>query len=146
MKNKSIIFLIVAAAICASFSYHRPHASAVKVDIPFGDTTGFQASKSDEWETVLLYFDQFVEDSVQFELVVRQKKSKKRTEESFIGTITDPRYRPKSKVVYEYFLLRDNTWSIRVETNGDCYIKQQTGKFLKEKPFVFPFKMRFKNK
>jgi hypothetical protein len=118
--------------------------------IETADTTSFIPNTNGGWNTLSVYLNQDTPDSVRFELILTQTTSITWSTEQFIGTISSNNYLPKKKQQAAYAVFMNNNWSMRIEKNGECFLKQVNGQSLgvsslPGNPFVIPVKVKYKS-
>jgi len=149
-EKRFYYFLIVGCVTVFLFSFESVGITEKNTKIKFADTTSFTPNTTEGWNILSSYLNQETPDSVEFELILLQNNSINWSAEQFIGKITNQTFIPRKiqKLTYDLFI--NNTWSVRVNTNGQCFLKQVNGatlgvSSLSGSPYVFPVKVRFKN-
>jgi hypothetical protein len=152
MGKEKLVFGFLIAGCIAVFAFKSKHEGLTKnkVDSKMADTTSFLPNTAKGWTILSSYLKQHTPDSVEFELILKQDNSITWATEQFIGTITNKDLLPKKIQKLSYDLYKDNTWSVRITTDGLCYLNQAKGEVLKTStlpgsPFVLPVKVRYKN-
>ena len=133
-----------------SFRFKPSESSERKINKPIGDTLSFQPNITGGWSKLSCYLNQDSEDTVEFELILKQTNLLNWTTEQFIGTITDTSFLPTTNQELTYNLLIGDRWSLLVTISGQCYLTRQSGLPLKPSslqgsPYVLPIRVRYKN-
>jgi len=149
-KNRFIIIgtVVFFALILSGFNVKPPVDHQLNSGKYGFDTTSFMPNAGSGWSIIASYIVQVGPDSVQLELLLK-RTTRIGKADNLIGTITNTNFYPAKNQRLDYYLLGDNVWIIRINTNGECYLKQDRGSDLKPSslpgsPDVIPIKVRFK--
>jgi|ERR1051326_3217294 hypothetical protein len=150
-KEKMVIYFLAASCLIAlAFRFKPLESPATRGIVHTGDTTSFVPNKSGGWDIISSYLNQDTPDSVEFDLILVHGNTVSFGNDQLIGAIYNKAFLPKTDQNVQYDLYRNNNWSVRINANGQCYLKQSGGDALKPSslvgnPYVLPVKVRYKN-
>ena len=90
------------------------------------------------------YVKKINNDSIAVELVLIHPNNLQWSDEQLVGYLDMPSVKPVAERLFVFYLLKDNSWQIRIASNGQVYIKQLTGDPPITDPAVIPIKTYFK--
>ena len=147
IEKKSMTYFIAALLIIQFGSSQQSYAQRERDDsvaMTKADTSRFFANTKADWKLFNSYVTQYTPDSVSLEVIIQQSKVINwKTEQSF-GKIKDKKLLPLKEQNIVYYLLNDS-YAIRIETEGKCYIKFLDGVPPSAAPTILPIKINYKN-
>src|SRR4051812_15161655 len=93
---KAVIFSFSVLFILAILGFKPLGQQLSKFPFPTGDTVSFRPNRTGGWGPYTVYLNQDTQDSVEFELILKQYNRVKWKNKQFIGTITNTAYIPKN--------------------------------------------------
>ncbi|MDX1955745.1 MAG: hypothetical protein SFU20_09450 [Chitinophagaceae bacterium] len=130
---------LVAAFLVLSF---EADAQSDSIALNSADTSQFSPNQQGNWRIYNAFFLDLGADSVQLELILRQDQTLDWGAEHYIGRIKNPSYVPQSEQSLS-FVLVNNTYSVRIDSIGKCYLKQLSGAPPVEAIVVVPVRINF---
>jgi hypothetical protein len=131
----SFIITVTGSKLLAQTDFSAAMANA--------DTSRFSANKKDGW----LLFDSYVSawqtDSAQLELLIQHANTINFKQEQLIGKIKYPALKP-GKEQSAVFSIVGNTYQLRIDNNGKCYLKFMNGGLPYADPVVLPIRVYYK--
>jgi len=106
------------------------------------DTSKFSVNTTGGWQLYNSFLDKYKTDSAQIELIV-QHDSINLAQEQYVGEIKYAPFRPSIMQTLAFSLLSDN-YTLRIETNGKCYLKWLSAPAQATGPVVIPLKVYYK--
>lgn len=153
MKKTFHFSILLFLTVIALSSFRSKPVLQNTLRSAIGDTASFIPNKSENWNMISAYLNQYTSDSVEFEIILTRTGLANigGANESFIGTITTPLYRPLKTQKVTYQLLVDNVWEIKISNDGQCFLRQIRGSAIgkaatSDNAAVLPIKIRYKNK
>jgi hypothetical protein len=107
------------------------------------DTSNFRINKKGNWVLYNSYVKQEPVDSVSLLLIVKQFRNIEWNKFQFVGTIKERSTIPSKKQDVLYYLLNDS-WLVRIDTDGKCYIKLNSGSLPQGDPVILPIQIKYK--
>ena len=136
--------IIGAAALLFCFFKNPDSNQMAKTGTTTTDTIPFVPDSTTGWRMYATYMNQDTPDSVRFEVILRHVALGGWKSDHYIGKISQSNFYPKTNQVSTYYLLRDR-WKIKVNKNGEVYIKLDSGSAPPGYPVVLPINTKFKN-
>ena len=142
-KSVFIFFGICLFGISYSYADKGTFNSYLKLNII--DSIPLRAYNVNRW-TLLgePYVKKTNNDSIAVELVLIHPNNLQWGDEQLVGYLDMPSVKPVAERLFVFYLLKDNSWQIRIASNGQVYIKQLTGDPPITDPAVIPIKTYFK--
>ena len=149
MTKKSLIIGLLVV-LCITAVCMVPSPTPTTYNVQQEDTTSFTPNSATGWSALSVYLNQDTPDSVFLGVILKQNSSMSWSAEQLIGTITNQEFIPTKIQRLSYDLFKDNTWTIRITDEGQCYLSQTKGETLRTSnlpgnPFVVPIKVRYRN-
>ena len=140
MKTKIFTLAIVLFVCLGRFAQTKSdilaHATA--------DSSRVAVNKKAGWQQYASYLTPVGTDSVMLETVVQHNKTGLvMSQEQLIGQIKQNKFRPKTVHNLSFSLL-SNSYSLRIEPNGKCYLKLLAGTLPDSDPVVIPVRVLYK--
>jgi len=109
------------------------------------DTSKFVPNRPGAWSMYSSYLAAAGPDSVSLEAVVSHNRNADWSQYQRFGRISDKKLWPMNTVEARYYLLTD-AYDIKVEKDGQCFIKLSVGQLPSNDPVVLPIRITFKGK
>lgn len=139
-----LIVITMASSSYRGVRHIHPTISAKNVHHPF-DSTTFLIDSAAGWSLFSPpYLGMLNADSAELELILSRNNDIDWTAEHKVGIISDSSFFPKSEQTYIFYLLNNNTWSIRITATGECYVTQTSGQPPSDNPAIVPVRAHFK--
>lgn len=138
MNKANIIFILLFGVItCHVFSQEdaRVLASA--------DTSNFSVNVNEEWLLYNSYVDHYKTDSAQLEIIIQHDNNIDWQVEQFVGTIKSSSLVPRT-IQNLLFILITDTYSVRIDQEGKCYLKFLTGILPSTEKVIIPVRVYYK--
>ncbi len=141
-----LITIYFSATAAVVFSVNILPVKQFYVTGPIPATTSgiFTPNTSDGFTVASSYLHQDTPDSVEFELILYHNSNLDWASEQWIGTI-DGSYIPVNEQQVIYYLLPNDSWNLRIATDGKCYLSLTRGVVPPGNPVILPVKIKYKN-
>ncbi|MDP4269357.1 MAG: hypothetical protein Q8909_04440 [Bacteroidota bacterium] len=107
------------------------------------DSSYFAINKKSGWGQYASHLTPIKTDSVMIETVLQHDKSIDWKQEQYIGKIKANGMQPKASRTASFNLL-SNTYQLRVEPNGKCYLQLTSGSLPDGDPAIVPVRVVYK--
>ena len=107
------------------------------------DTSRFTPNTKSDWSLFNSYVGLADKDSVVFEAIISHSRDIDWTTYQLFGRIKDKSMLPNQPQEVGYMLLTDR-YMVKVDVNGDTYIRLSEGQLPGSAPIVLPIKIAFK--
>lgn len=145
IEKKSMTYIITVLLILQLGFIQKSYAQRDdSMAMSKADTLRFFANTKEDWNLFNSYLTQATPDSVSFEVIIQQAKTINWKTEQYFGKIKDKKLLPVKEQNIVYHLLNDS-YAIRIEEEGKCYIKFLDGLPPSNTPTVLPIKINYKN-
>lgn len=121
--------------VVAQADYSKAYAAA--------DSSRFSLNKKDGWQLFNSFVSNYQKDSAQLELIIQHANNIDWRQEQYIGKIKYQPLQPGQEQSLPFNLLLD-TYILRIDDNGKCYLKFISGTLPTADPFIFPLKVLYK--
>src|SRR5207302_6536630 len=111
-----LLLVFVSKFDLPSIHQNAPH-------VPTGDTAAFKANQQAGWSLYSSYLNRDTPDSVEFEFIIQHTDNIDWNSEQFIGVIIKNDFKPVTSQQLRYQLLLDNLWAVRIEPNGQVFLR-----------------------
>ncbi|MDP4269359.1 MAG: hypothetical protein Q8909_04450 [Bacteroidota bacterium] len=139
MKTKIYIAAITLLVCVGGFAQTKSEVLAKGT----ADSTRFAINKKAGWQQYASYLTPVAPDSVMLETVLQHDKTIDWTQEQYIGKIKAAVMMPKASRTASFNLL-SNTYQLRVEPNGKCYLQLTSGSLPDGDPAIVPVRVVYK--
>ena len=131
----NLIFLVSALSL---------QAQDDAIAIAHADTTHFSVVKNTGWKLFNSYLAlNTAQDSVGIELILEHANNIDWKQEQYVGKIKTALLLPKKEQTVTFNIVEDH-YAIRIEPNGNCYIRFVSGKLPDDTTYFLPFKAVYK--
>lgn len=107
------------------------------------DTKAFSANTPGGWKIYNSFIKQISDDSVKLELIIRHSNNIVWSNSQFIGSIKNDSLRPAISQSLTINLL-DDIFSLRINSDGKCYVRFVSGTYPGRDPVVIPIAVAYK--
>jgi len=108
------------------------------------DSSYIAVNKKGGWQFLTSYLTPIRTDSVMIEMIVQHdKKTIDWTKEQLVGRIKPTNLLPKNSQTLPFNLIY-NTYQLRVEPNGRCYLRLASGSLPDANPIIIPVRAVYK--
>ncbi len=143
MKNKiiikSIFFFAIMLFVKLNVSFAQNHAVAFAA----ADSSRFSVNNNGGWQLFNSYVNQVAADTVQFELIVQHNNNLSWSQEQYVGKIKQSQLLPNTGQNLP-FNLGSDAYTLRIESNGKCYLRFLSGTLPASDPVVLFLKVFYK--
>lgn len=122
------------------------YAAGTPNPIQAGDTTAFSPNTEEGWLKLSSYSNA-KDDSTQqvvFEVILKRMQTPDWSKEHLIGVITNEAYLPANDLEVDYYLLKDNIWTIRITAQGSVHVRMKEGGGPLQSPVILPLKVAYR--
>jgi hypothetical protein len=142
MNNKifrllSLTLILFLTGLSRSFS--QDHAAALAV----ADSVNFSINRGDGWKLFNSYATVYKKDSVQLEMILQHNNTVNWKVEQLVGKVKTASLIPQKEQMLVFNLMMTN-YSLRVDTNGKCYLLLTSGPVPQEDPVIIPVRVFYK--
>ena len=144
MKHSGLLFYSFAIVLFTySYGFKLQNTYSKSFNRSIVDTSSFTPNQQSGWSTISSYLNLDTPDSLQFELIVKHNNNIDWNTEQLIGQITND-FKPANSQQVSYHLLSNSIWNIRIEQNGQCFLKLTQGIAPADDPAIVPITVRYK--
>jgi hypothetical protein len=136
---KTILFITIVCFALPDRAAAQDHSMAFSA----ADTSKFSVNKNDDWKLFNSYVSTYKKDSAQIELIIQHANNIDLKKEQYIGKIKHQALSPHTEQNLWFSLLNDS-YVLRIDTNGKCYLKFMYGTVLSVDPIIIPLKVFYK--
>jgi len=149
---KKIYFIIVVLLLTAGGAMaQNKDKTPDKVEIvnkafnkSTADSSHIAVNKRAGWQSVISHLTPMNADSVLLELVVRHDRASiDLKKEQPVGRIKSIKLLPATEQTVSFKLLR-NVYRLRIESDGKCYLRLETGTLPTGDPMIIPIRAKYK--
>lgn len=135
--------ILLTAFFVMSFLCNKGFSQIDSAALANADTTAFAANTGGGWQLYNSYAAVVDTDSVLLELVLTHNNSINWSVDQPVGRIKQPSLFPAVTREVSFMLLSE-IWLLRVENDGDCYLRFVAGSLPVGSRVVIPVKIAFK--
>lgn len=107
------------------------------------DSSKFSPNKKDGWQLYNAFFNSISKDSAQIELILQHVGSIDWRLEQQVGKIKEKVLQP-NKEQQLHFKLLNESYVIRIDDKGRCFLKFMNGIMPTSNPFIIPLQVNYK--
>jgi len=107
------------------------------------DSSHVAVNRMGGWQSLVACLTSQENDSVLFELVVKQENKIDIEQEQLVGRIKIKSLLPMDTQHISFYLMH-SIYQLRVESNGNCYLHFESGMPPQAYPFIFPIRTKYK--
>ena len=111
--------------------------------IAAADSSKFSPNKKDGWKIFNAFINSYQKDSAQVELILQHEGTIDWKQEQYVGKIKFKSLQPSKGQTIPFKLLNDS-YSLRIDDKGKCYLLFINGIMPNTNPFIIPFKVNYK--
>jgi hypothetical protein len=100
-------------------------------------------NKKASWQFLTSYLTPIKSDSVMIEMIVQHDKTAEWNQEQLVEHIRLASMLPKRSRTVSFNLI-ENVYQLRIEPNGKCYLRLDTGSLLDTDPVIIPVRATYK--
>ncbi len=117
----------------------QDHSKAIAA----ADSSRFSPNKKDGWQLFNSFISNYQKDSAQVELILQHEGAIDWKKEQFVGKI---KYQPLQPSISQTvpFKLLNESYALRIDDKGKCYLKFINGLMSTDNPFIIPLKVNYK--
>jgi len=134
------IYLLLVIVL---FSFNEMSAQNHSRALATADTTNFSVNQRNGWQLFNSYVTPVKTDSVIVEIIVQHDRIIDWTQEQLVGRIKSTSMLPKTSQTVSFNLI-ENVYQLRVEPNGQCYLRLATGTLPDGDPVIVPVRAVYK--
>lgn len=138
-QSKKIFSLLILFCMFSGKIFAQDNAAA----IANADTTNYTVNDEEGWQLFNSYLGVQGTDSVVLEVIVQHDNTLTWTQEQYIGRVKTDSLRP-SVTQTVLFELAATQYSLKVQSDGKCYLKLLTGPPPGASPAILPIRIRYK--
>ena len=111
--------------------------------IAAADSSRFSPNKKDGWQLYNSFISNYQKDSAQVELILQHDGAIDWKQEQMVGKIKYQQLQPNNAQTLPFKLLNES-YSLRIDEKGKCYLKFINGLMPTANPFIIPLKVNYK--
>lgn len=136
---KAFIIINILCLVLHNNLYAQDHSKALAA----ADTSRFSPNKKDGWQLFNSFVNNYQKDSAQVELILQHDGTIDWKQEQLVGKI---KYRPLQPSTGQDlpFKLLNESYSLRIDDKGKCYLKFINGFMPTANPFIIPLRVYYK--
>jgi hypothetical protein len=138
-----IMHKIYLLLVIVFFSFNEMSAQNHSRALATADTTNFSVNQRNGWQLFNSYVAPVRADSVIIELIVQHDRTIDWKQEHLVGRIKPTNLLPKNSQTLPFNLIYD-TYQLRVEPNGKCYLRLAKGAIPDGDPVIIPVRAVYK--
>ncbi|MCX6207170.1 MAG: hypothetical protein NTZ19_13080 [Bacteroidetes bacterium] len=143
MKRTIYITAIFSSMILCFALPQNVQAQDHSKAIAAADSSRFSPNKKDGWQLFNSFVSKYQKDSAQVELILQHDGTIDWKQEQLVGKIKFQPLQPGSTQSLPFKLLNE-TYSLRIDDKGKCYLKFVNGIMPSANPFIIPLKVNYK--
>jgi len=142
---KHIIYIIsFFSIICLCMLLPKDgHAQDNNKAFAAADSSRFSPNKNGGWKLFNSFLNIYQKDSAQVELILQHDGIMDWKQEQMIGNIKYQPLQPSVEQTLPFNLLNES-YSLRIDDKGKCFLKFINGQIPTLDPFIIPFKVNYK--
>jgi len=137
--NKLIFFIAVLLTCNVTFAQKQSKTLALAT----ADTTNFSVNSRAGWQLFNSYVAPIKTDSIMVEVIVQHDRTIDWRQEQLVGRIKSPNLLPQNSQTLPFNLIYD-TYQLRIEPNGKCYLRLISGSLPDGDPVIIPVRAVYK--
>ncbi len=135
----SFFSMIMLCLVLHNNLYAQDHSKALAA----ADTSRFSPNKKDSWQLFNSFVSNYQKDSAQVELILQHDGTIDWKQEQLVGKIKYQPLQPSAAQTLPFKLLNES-YSLRIDDKGKCYLKFINGFIPTANPFIIPLKVNYK--
>ena len=136
---KAILSIMILCFALPQKVFAQDHSKA----IASADSSQFSPNKKDGWQLFNAFISNYQKDSAQVELILQHDGAINWKQEQFVGKIKYQRLQPNNSQTVPFKLLNES-YELRIDEKGKCYLKFINGIMPTSNPFIIPLKVNYK--
>jgi len=143
MKRTIIIATFFICMIICFLIPKNVHAQDHSKAIAAADSSRFSPNKKEGWQLFNSFINSFQKDSAQLELILQHDGTIDWKQEQLVGKIKSQALQPNTTQTLPFKLLNES-YALRIDNKGKCYLKFVNGFVPTANPFIIPLIVNYK--
>jgi hypothetical protein len=131
--------MIILSLILPNKLQAQDHSKALAA----ADSSRFSPNKKDSWQLFNSFVSNYQKDSAQVELILQHDGAIDWKEAQLVGRIKYQPLQPSNSQTLPFKLLNES-YSLRIDDKGKCYLKFINGVMPTANPFIIPLRVYYK--